>query len=287
MGKNLRETLRSYGIITLGTLLMAAGIYFFKFPNNFSTGGVSGLSIILQRLLPRFTAAQYMMFFNVLLLVVAMLVFGRSFAVKTVYSSLLLSLATRVLEIAVPMEAAFTGEKMLELFFAMGLTAVGSALLFNEAASSGGTDIVAMIIKKYFHVDNIGTALFISDFVLAAASIVVFDTETGLYSILGLLLKAFVVDNIIENINLSKCFIVVTDHAEEACEFINRELHRGATIADARGAFTNDDKKLIITVLRRGQAVLLKRKMKEIDPHSFSVILNSSDILGKGFRTVL
>lgn len=287
MSKNVREMIRSYLVITAGTLLMAVGIYFFKFPNNFSTGGVSGLSIILTRLLPRFTAAEYMMFFNVALLVLALIVFGKSFAVKTVYSSLLLSAVTRVLEVVIPMSAPFTDEKMLELIFAMAFTAVGSALLFNEAASSGGTDIVAMIIKKYLHIDNIGTALFWSDCILAAAAIFVFDMETGLYSILGLLMKAFVVDNIIENINLSKCFIVVTSHSEEICTYIKTELHRGATVAEAKGSFTNDDKQMIITVLRRGQAVLLKKKIKELDPHGFSVILNSSDILGKGFRTVL
>ena len=162
---------------------------------------------------------------------------------------------------------------------------MGSAVLFNEGASSGGTDIVAMILKKFTSLD-IGKALLITDFILAAASFVIFDTETGLLSVFGLVMKAFMVDNVIESINLSKCFIIITSKDKEICEFINTELHRGATVSDCSGSFTGDKKKMIITVTRRPQAVMLKRFIKEIDPKAFSIITNSGDILGKGFRTV-
>ena len=146
MKTNKLEPLKSYLIITVGTVIMAAGIYFFKFPNNFSTGGVSALSMILTALFPILTAGQYMMIINVLLLIVGLLVFGKNFAVKTIYSSLLLSICTRVFEVIVPLSQPLTNEKFLELIFAIGLTAIGSALIFNEAASSGGTDIIAMIL---------------------------------------------------------------------------------------------------------------------------------------------
>lgn len=281
-----QSTFKSYLFMTLGAVIMAAGIYFFKFPNNFSTGGVSALSILLVPLLPGVSAGQIMIFFNILLLIVGFLVFGRKFAFKTVYCSMLLSICTRVFEIVLPMEAAFTDQKFLELIFAIGLTAVGSAILFNENASSGGTDIVAMILKKYSSLD-IGKALLCSDAILAVASAFVFDIETGMFSVLGLVMKAFVVDNVIDSINLTKCFQIITDKDKEICEFITKDLHRGATVSMCTGAFTHDDKRIIITVLNRPQAVALKQYIKTVDPKAFTVITNSSDILGRGFRTIV
>ena len=280
------ETLKSYLIITAGTVIMAAGIYFFKFPNNFSTGGVSALSMILTALFPILTAGQYMMIINILLLIVGLLVFGKQFAVKTIYSSLLLSICTRIFEVVIPLAQPLTNEKLLELIFAIGLTAIGSALIFNEAASSGGTDIIAMILKKFTNL-NIGRALLCSDIILAAASLWVFDISTGMFSILGLVMKAFVVDNVIDGINLSKCFTIITDKDKEICEFINSELHRGATVSVCSGAFTGEDRKMIITVLNRNQAVLLKQVIKKTDKNAFTMITHSSDILVKGFRTVM
>ena len=281
-----QSTFKSYLFMTLGAVIMAAGIYFFKFPNNFSTGGVSALSILLVPLLRGVSAGQIMIFFNILLLIVGFLVFGRKFAFKTVYCSMLLSICTRVFEIVLPMEAAFTDQKFLELIFAIGLTAVGSAILFNENASSGGTDIVAMILKKYSSLD-IGKALLCSDAILAVASAFVFDIETGMFSVLGLVMKAFVVDNVIDSINLTKCFQIITDKDKEICEFITKDLHRGATVSMCTGAFTHDDKRIIITVLNRPQAVALKQYIKSVDPKAFTVITNSSDILGRGFRTIV
>lgn len=286
MMKKKQSTWVSYFLLTFGTLLMAAGIYFFKFPNNFSTGGVSALSILLSPLIPTVTPGQLMLVFNIILLVIGLLVFGKGFTVKTVYCSILLSVCTWLLEIIAPMPSAFTDQKLLELVFAIGLTAAGSAILFNEGASSGGTDIVAMILKKYTRL-NIGKALLLSDAILALASAFIFDIETGMFSILGLIMKAFVVDNVIDSINLNKCFIIVTSKEEEICTFINQTLHRGATVSDCTGSFTKEGHKMIITVLNRGQAVLLKQYIKQADEKAFSIITNSSDILGRGFRTVM
>lgn len=286
MKNKLQSTLKSYLTITVGTVIMAVGIYFFKFPNNFSTGGVSALAMILTKLIPVMTAGQYMMIFNVLLLAIGLLIFGKTFAVQTVYCSMLLSVCTRVFEVVMPLSGPITNQTLLELVYAIGLTAIGSAIIFNEGASSGGTDIVAMILKKYTSLD-IGKALLYSDIILAVASIWVFDIATGMFSILGLVMKAFVVDNVIDGINLSKCFTIITDKDNEICGFINKELHRGATVSECSGAFTGENRKMILTVLKRGQAVALKRFIKETDPHAFTMITNSSDILGKGFRTVV
>ena len=286
MVKKFPPVLKSYLLMTLGSLFMAVGIYFFKFPNHFSTGGVSALSILLTSFFPQITPSQFMLAFKLLLLVVGFLVFGKGFAFKTVYCSVSLSIFTRLLEIFLPLTHPLTGQKFLELIFAIGLTAVGSAILFNENASSGGTDIVAMILKKYTRLD-IGKSLLCSDFLLAAASIFVFDMETGLFSLLGLAMKAFVVDNVIDSINLTKCFFIVTEQEAVVCDFIQTQLHRGATVSACTGAFSGREKRLILTVLPRGQAIRLKQFLRRADPGAFSIITSSSDILGKGFRTVL
>lgn len=199
--------------MTGGTVLVAIGLYYFKMPNHFSTGGVSGISIILGALIPGLSTGTINFLINMLLLLLGFLVFGRGFGVKTAYASTLMSSIVWVLERVQPMDAPFTDEPLLELFFAVGLPAVGSAILFNIGASTGGTDIIAMIVKKYSSVD-IGKALFISDCFIVITACIVFGMQTGLFSIMGLVLKTQVVDMVIESINLSKFFTVITSNPE-------------------------------------------------------------------------
>ena len=157
--------------------------------------------------------------------------------------------------------------------------------MFNYNASSGGTDIVAMILKKYTGISDIGKALFASDSVIALASFFFFGVETGMFSILGLFLKAFVVDSVIESINLCKFFSIVTSKPQEICDYIIQELHHSSTVVDGEGAFSHQDRKVVLTAVRRGEAVRLRQKCKQIDPHSFMFITNTSEIIGKGFRS--
>lgn len=279
------KKLKEFLIITVGTLAVSAGVYFFKFPNNFSTGGVSGISVILGKLFPGLSAGSYVLIINMLLLIVGFLFVGKGFGVKTVYSSLLMSLAIRVAESVAPMSAPLTNQPFLELCFAVLLPAFGSALLFNTGASTGGTDIVAMILKKYISMD-IGKALFVTDALIALTAGLVFGPETGLFSLLGLLAKAFVVDGVIESINTSKYFTIVTDKAEPVLSFIINDLKRGATEStEFEGAYSKNKKTLILTVVNRVEAVRLKRFVHQTDPGAFMVISSSSDIIGKGFRT--
>ena len=282
------KTFLSYLIITFGTAIIAVGIYFFKFPNHFSVGGVSSLAVLLAELFDHaITESQIMSIANIALLIVALLVFGRSFAIKTIYSTVLLSVLSLVFEKVFPLTQPITDQKFLELILTIGGIAIGSAILFSQNASSGGTDVIAMIIKKFSGAD-IGTALLISDAFMAIASGFIFPDQPDicLYSIVGLVLKSFIVDNVIDGFNRNKCFIIVTTKVDEVRAFINETLDRGATISDCTGSFTNENKKMIITVLNRTQAGLLKKFLKASDPTAFSIITNSSDIVGKGFRIV-
>lgn len=279
------KSLKSFAIINAGVLLMAAGVYFFKFPNHFTTGGVSGISIILGGVIPGMSTATLMMLINLSLLLLGFLFFGRQFGLVTCYCSIMFSAETWLFEQIYPMSAPFTKQPLLELMFAMLLPAVGSALLFNSGASSGGTDIIAMILKKYTSLD-IGKSLLISDGLIAVSSFFFFGIETGMFSILGLFMKAFMIDSVIENVNLCKFFTIVTANPEEISGFIIHGLNHSATITDAVGAYSGENKKVVLTACRRSEAVKLRAFCRKADPKSFVFITNTSEIIGKGFRSV-
>lgn len=278
-----RSTFREYAEITGSTLIIAAGIYFFKFPNDFTFGGVSGLAVALGRLLP-LSPGSINFVLNALLVAVGFLFLGRSFGIKTVYTSLLLSGAVWVLERLMPMSGPLTDEPMLELIFAVVLPAFGSAVLFNLGASSGGTDIVAMILKKHTSV-NIGRALFFSDLLITLSSFFIFSIKTALFSFLGLLAKSLVIDSVIENINLSKYFNVICSDPEPICRYIVEALHRSATVCDATGAYSHTHKSIVFTVMNRVQAAQLRRYIRTVEPDAFLLICNTSEIIGRGFHS--
>ena len=279
-----RHTLSHFFLMTLGAALVSVGVYFFKFPNHFSMGGVSGLSILLGQLIPSHlvTPATINTIITLLFLLLGFLVLDRSFGLKTVYCSLLYSGLIQLFERLVPLARPLTDQKMLELFFAVILPALGAAILFNMDASTGGTDILAMILKKFSGMD-VGRALLISDVLIAASALLVFDVETGLFALLGLALKSVLVDSVIESLNRNKSFTVVTHDPEPVCHYINDTLHRGATVWKGQGAYTHQDQYVILTALSRHQAVALRNYLKQTDPHAFMLITNSSEIFGKGF----
>lgn len=277
------RTARDYSLITLGTLMLAAGVYFFKFPNNFTTGGVSGVSLLLGDLIPFITPSAMVLILNALLLILGFIFVGNSFGIKTVYSSMLFSGAVVVLERTVPMTAPLTDQPLLELLYAMLLSALGSSLVFNMGASTGGTDITAMILRKYTDID-IGKALLITDGIITAGAFFVFDIKTGMFSLMGLIIKTTAVDIFIENLTLCKYFTIVTTKSDEITDFIMNRLHHGVTVADAEGGFTHENKKLIMVACKRSEALLLKRQIKKCDPNAFMFITNTSEIIGKGFR---
>ena len=280
--RDWKRTVWEYILITASTLCMAIGIYYFKFPNNFTFGGVSGLSVVLSPFLP-ISPSSVNFIINALLLVLGFLFLGRGFGVRTVYSSTLLSVALSVLDQAAPLAAPLTDEPLLELVFAVLLPGFGSAVLFNIGASSGGTDVVAMILRKYTSVD-IGRALLLSDLLITLSAFLVFDMKTALFSLLGLVSKSLVVDNVIESINLCKACQVVCRDPQTICAYITEKLHRSATVFEAQGAFSGTHTHVVLTALKPDQAVALRRFIHEHAPESFILITNTSEIIGNGFQ---
>ena len=275
--------LRSFVLINLGLALTALGIVLFKVPNHFVTGGVSGLSIIAAALFPGLTVGPAMTLINLLLVVWGFAVLGKQFGWNTVYSSFALSGMVWGLNVLLPMDQPFTDDALLELFFAIGLPAIGSAIVFNQNSSTGGTDIVAKVLSTKTAI-NTGTALLVSDFVIAASAILVFGVQTGLYSLLGLVLKAFLIDLVIEGLNTHKKLEIITTAPDQVLDFILNTLHRGATIYPATGAYTGHEWKVIHTVVGRRQALAIRRALKELDPKAFVTITTTTETIGKGFR---
>lgn len=272
-----------YTLITVSIWVMVLGIYFFKFPNNFAFGGVTGFSTVISQL-TRWSASDFTFIVNNVLLLAGFLFLGKDVGIKTIYSSMMMSFSLSALERIYPMAAPMTQEPLLELMFAIFLPAVGSAVLFNIGASSGGTDIIAMILKKYTSL-NIGSALFVVDITAVILSFFIFGPTTGLFSSLGLMAKSLVIDGVIENINQCKCFNIVCDYPDPICEYIIHRLHRSATVYEAQGAFTHHKKTVIMATMKRSQAVKLRNYIRTIEPTAFVLISNSSEIIGKGFLT--
>lgn len=278
--KTLR-TLTEYGLITFSIWIMVVGIYFFKFPNNFAFGGVTGFATVISAL-THWSASEFTTIVNTILLVAGFLFLGRSFGIKTVYATLMMSMFLYFLERLYPITRPLTKEPLLELIFAILLPSVGSALLFNTRASSGGTDIIAMILKRYTSL-NIGTVLLLVDVTGVIMAYFVFGPETGLFSSLGLLAKSLVIGDVIENINLCKCFSIICDDPGPICDYIIHGLNRSATVYEAQGAFSHHKKTVILTTMKRSQALKLKNYIRSVEPTAFILISNSSEIIGKGF----
>lgn len=276
------EILKQFLVITLGTLIVSIGVYFFKFPNHFATGGVTGMAVLLQQLLG-ISQGRITTILNLVLLVLGFLIFGKSFGFKTAYSTVLLSVTLILFEKVYPLTTPMTDQPIMELFFAILLTGLGQALLFNTNASTGGTDVIAMILKKYFRIE-IGNALFFTDILVIVSTFFVFGPKVGLFSLLGLLTNTLIVNQSIESINMVKYFTIITSKPEEIGKYINLQMKRGATKIQGKGIFTEEDKTVIFTVVGRDQAVHLRDYIKSVDPESFVMITNTSQIIGKGFK---
>lgn len=276
------RSLRQYGIITISIIIMAVGIYFFKFPNNFCFGGVTGAATLVAKVTTLSTGG-FTMIANLVLLAVAWLAVDKTFALRTAYASILLSLLLMFFQWIYPMDKPLSDEPILELLFAIALPAIGTALLFQTDASSGGTDILAMVLKKYAHLRDTGLALFLTDLVMIIAACFVFDIKTALYSFVGLTVKSFMIDDIIQSMTLCKSITIVCTDVEPIRNFIVQELHKGATILEARGGYTDKQKYVVLTTLTRRQAELLRSYIHEKQLDAFLSVASTNEVFGKGF----
>lgn len=276
----------------VGIIFIALSTYLVLVPNHFVTGGMTGLSTIMAKQFDFLTQPAWLMILNVLVLIVGFIFLGRHTGIFTVYCSMSYSVLMMIFDsinfinFIAPGRTTLTDEPFLELVVGISLYALGTALIFYSGASSGGMDIVALILQKYTNID-VGKAVLYVNSVIAISSIFVFrDVTIGILSLVGLFANSFIIDIVIDNLDSCKYFMVITDKPELVSEYIMNELHHGVTVVDAVGAYTQTKKGMVHTVCRRYEAIRLRQAIKKIDDNAFIVVTTSSEIIGKGFRSV-
>lgn len=273
---------KEYGVLTFATVGTIVENYLFKFPNHFTFGGVTGIAVLLSGVFGG-TPSTYSFIINILLFGLGFLVLGKGFGIKSIYVTLLFSVGLGAIQYIYPVTEPITTQPVLDWIFAFVITAVSSAVIFNLGASSGGTDIIALILKKYTNI-KIGKALMIVDFFVVVSAFFIYDSTVGCFSLAGYLAKAFFVDSVIESLNSYKYFTIISEDADAICDFIHEKLNHSATIYRAEGAYSHTDKVVIMTVVNRNQAMRLRNFVRETEPNTFMMITNSSEIIGNGFQ---
>lgn len=238
----MRQKLFSFIMINLGAFLVSINVHFFLSPNNLATGGVSGLSIIMNDLFPDFSIGTFMILVNLILFAVGFIFLGSGFGAKTIYASFALSFYVWVLEKFAPMAHPLSEDLLIQLIIGQCIAATGMAIVFNQQASTGGTDIIAMIINKYLNIE-VGRGVLLADLLIALSSAVLFGPQVGMYAFFGVIINGFVIDYALQQFNSNKEVVIISRHSDEIKTYIVHELGKGATIHSATGAFTSDKKK--------------------------------------------
>ena len=282
-GREQPSRVKFFLLLNLGLILTALGIVVFKAPNHFALGGTSGISIIISTLNPGLPVGAIMWIVNAVLVVLGFIFLDRDSMGWTIFSSFALSAYVSLFEQLIPLSAPLTDDTLLELIFAVMLPGIGSAFVFNIGASTGGTDILAMILKKHTSL-QIGTALLVADMGIVAWAAILYGPRTGLYCVLGLVAKALVVDQFIESVNTSKVISIIANDPQPIMDYIVRDLHRTATLRYERGGFSGRSFETIGTVLNRHEAAQLRNYVRSLEPNAFMTIVSSSEIIGHGFR---
>lgn len=277
----LVQVMIDYTIITLACIGTALVIQLFQLPNHFVFGGVTGMAVLLSSVTP-VGFSSWNILINLILILAGFVFLGKSFGIRTVYVSVFTSLCYKVLDYIFPVGEPLTDQPFLETLLVTFTIAALAAILFDRGACSGGTDILAMILKQKIKV-NIGHTLLMVDIVSVLFSFVLYDLKIGLFSLVGLLTKAFVVDTVLENINLCKYFTIVCDDPAPLLTYIRRTINRGATVFEAEGAYSGQKRTVVLTAVNRSQAVQIRNYIHETMPTAFFVISNSSEIVGRGF----
>jgi uncharacterized membrane-anchored protein YitT (DUF2179 family) len=278
------KKLKEYILITIGIIIVAVGLEFFFFPNKIASGGVAGLALVVQDVF-KLDAGPVMFVCNGILFVIGFILIGGSFGVKSVYAGFGVSIILSAIE-KLGLATAVTDNLMLATFFGSAVAAVGSAIVFSQGASTGGTSITAKLISKYFSMD-IGKGLLISDSIVILLAMYAFGIELGLFGLLSVYLTSSLIDKFIDGFNSCKQVIIFTDQEEMVVNYIMKDVDRGCTVFNGKGGYTGESNCVIFTVLNRRQFIQLKQFMKSEDPNAFITVNEAQEVLGKGFGNIV
>ena len=273
---------KNYLLITIGVLIVAFGICFFLIPADLATGGITGLAMVINEVAPAISIGQILLILNIVLFIVGFLTIGKAFGAKTIYASFLLSGIIYVMDEFIKIDAPLVDDLFVNLIVGILIQGIGLGIVFNQDASTGGTDIIAKVLNKFFHFE-IGKALLMADFVVVSLAAYSFGIELAIYAFLGIVMNGFIIDTAIEGFNLKVSVSIISKKTDEIQKFIVDVLERGATIYTAKGAYTMVDKEIVTSVMDKKEFIKLKTYIKEIDPDAFVMISNVREVLGEGF----
>lgn len=270
------EWLKEMAILTVGVAIAAAAVYFFLIPSHTSVSSISGLAIILSNFVP-LSISTITMILNVLLLLVGFLTCGKAFGAKTVYTSIMLPLFLALFEKLLPNYESMTGSAELDVVCYILVVSLGLSILFNRNASSGGLDIVAKIMNKYLHMD-LGKAMSLSGMCVALSSALVYDKKTVILSILGTYFNGLILDHFIFGQNVKRRVCIITKKEDELRDFILHNLHSGATIYEAIGAYNMEKRNEIITIVNKSEYQKLMNYINHQDAEAFITVYTVNDV---------
>ena len=273
---NYADIVKETVILTVAVAIIAAAVYFFMVPSHTSVSSISGLGIVLSNFVPLQLSAITMIL-NVVLLIIGFFTCGREFGVKTVYTSVMLPLFLGLFEIIFPNFGSMTDSQELDVLCYVLVVSVGLSILFNRNASSGGLDIVAKIMNKYLHME-LGKAMSLSGMCVALSAALVYDKKTVVLSILGTYFNGIVLDHFIFDHNIKRRVCIITKKEEKLRQFIIHDLHSGATIYEAIGAYNMEKRHEIITIVDKGEYQKLMKFINQEDPKAFITVYNVSNM---------
>lgn len=275
----MKAMIKEYSIVTIGTLIVATGVFFFMLPSNVVAGSLTGLVMVLTNFIPiKISVLTFIL--NAFLLVIGFIFIGKEFGGKTVYASVLLPIFLGIFELAFPNNQSLTNDVLLDTICYLLVVSVGIALLFRVNASSGGLDIVAKILNKYAHIE-LGKAMSIAGMVTAFSSILVYDKKTLVMSILATYANGIILDNFIDGYNRRKRVCILSSNYEQIQDFITNELKRGVTLYQAIGGYKKEEKTEIVTILTRSEYGALLNYLHSIDKSAFVTVSTVNEVVGE------
>ena len=271
-----KSILIEINILTIAIAIIAVAVYFFLVPSHTSISSISGLGIVLSNFVP-LPLSAITMILNVVLLIIGFFTCGKEFGLKTVYTSVMLPVFLGIFENIFPNTGSITNSQELDVLCYILVVSVGLSILFNRNASSGGLDIVAKIINKYLHME-LGKAMSLSGMCVALSAALVYDKKTVVLSVLGTYFNGIVLDHFIFDHNIKRRVCIITKKEEELRQFIIRDLHSGATIYEAIGAYNMEKRNEIITIVDKGEYQKLMKYINQEDPEAFITVYTVSDM---------
>ncbi len=271
------NVIKDYLIITLGIFIAAVAVYFFLVPSGVTVGSASGFGVIISYFVP-LPLSTITFIINLVLLIIGFILIGRDFGVKTVYSSLSLSVFLGIFEKIFPNQQPIMGDQFVDMICYLFVIAIGQAILFKMNASSGGLDIVGKIINKFFRVE-LGQAISIAGICVALMSAFTSDAKSVVLSLLGTYLSGIVLDHFIFGLNIKKRVCILSKKEDEIKDFILHQLHSGATIYEAIGAYDNKSRREIIAIVDKNEYLKLMNFIAKEDPDAFMTIYNVNEVI--------